>query len=276
MADLTAVGKKTVKRNKAVAGSSYELLKLTVDPPSIHRFLSPHDRACAILTVDLDLDMPKQSIVEFVINLIMRPIRLNNRGMFKATSVYVGTQGCEVTVTFHDCSLLNSTPPELLAVTHTKTVEATRAQSSEISPELELKIAEQGGKASIGSLKNERGEKVTYSTSLETKEHYLAAAAFADGCTWDLRRPNVRSPVRNYVVGNLYLQASFDLGARRTAVGEIVYQPNGIRLYSDDGGDVGVAASFFALFRLMRLGVYSIASLGVRKEIALKLRRVIN
>ncbi|MFA1676915.1 hypothetical protein ACDY97_30370 [Rhizobium mongolense] len=274
MADLTAVGKKTVKRNKAVAGSSHESLKLTVDPPSLHRFLSPRERACAVLTVDLDLDMAEPSTVEFVINLIVRPIRLNNRGVFRATSLYVGTQGCEVTITFRDCELHYSTPQETLAVTHTRTVTATRAQSLEIAPELELKIAEQGGKASIGSLKSERGENVTYSTSLETKEHILAAAAFADGCTWDLRRPDVPSPVRNYVVGNLYLRASFSLGARRAAAGEIRYQPNGVRIYSDDGGHAGITSSFFALFRLMRLGVYSIAGLGERKEIALKLRRV--
>lgn len=244
-------------------------LVVEVSPPVLDSMLDPDDREKHVVSVDLSADIDLENKISISLNWIFGRIGLSRSRWWSSARYYLATDGGELRLRILGANLDSCTGNRTIPASYTNRSRQERQMQLKISPKFsggykELKVG-----ASLGEITYKKNTVHEFESNISTSEQDLAVQRRSNECTWDFQRPKVDSPLRNYVFGNIFLDANFG-GIKDHAVGNIFVQPSGIRVFGQNGELLRDYVRLGTLLELWRRGISSVRRLGEPSIISLR------
>ncbi|MGN6420178.1 MAG: hypothetical protein ACTHMC_21905 [Pseudobacter sp.] len=144
--------------------------------------------------------------------------------------------------------LRNFTPSKTIKGKYTQSVQVNQNKSYKISPAVKMENAEIQG----GSYESGKGQQFTHTVEFECEEKYLAERHEISGVEWTLTHPPQQTMLRNFMYGNMLLNAVFEWSGPKS--GNITVIPLNIGVFNVKNEHIGPRASMMTEFFLFCRG----------------------
>jgi len=228
-------------------------LTIEVDPPRLSRFLGELAKRHRILLVNLDVDETETETYALAFDLIFDPKPVQRRTVVTA-DYYVGSTGAELWVEPSTGKIQHFTQSRSFEVDYTSQSERQQRRAATFKPRLELSAGEAGASAEAGGFEIAAGSARSEAASFRSEERDLVAVFLDPELKWVLQLPRGERAVRDYLQGNLRLDAEI-VPVDGRAGGTIRLRPSDIRFFGPDRRPLNFWASMAMRLILWQDGI---------------------
>lgn len=217
-------------------------VKLTVDPPTLVRWLSESGRRQRLLMLDVDVDVASANSVRIDFDLVFSPKSIRRGTVVDQADYYVGSTGAELHVQPRKGEVCDYTAGRSVDVNYSNSTDIARRSAATIGPEATVSVGGGDTKLGIGNVSYAAGSKRAMSASFQAEERVLQTEFANPHVKWVLVLPRGERAVRDFLQGNLSLYAEcryLDRGIE----GQIEVRPSNIRFFGPDRRPLGRMAS---------------------------------
>lgn len=233
------------------------MIKITIDPPLLLSLLSQEERDTNVMLIDLEADKINRSNIRLNLNVIFKT-KVIRRGKIKKTNWYIGTTGGEVNVLLPGTQVVKYADGNALKVNYSNTIEGTRTVGLDIKPVIKTEKAGSKSEISFGGITYDKGSKYAYLSTFEGTERTLAVINEVESISWIIDLPRGGKVVRDFLIGNLYLYADFNMRSLKLINKcRLMIRPSNISLFNSKKIEMDRAKSILMLHYL-RIKGYSI------------------
>jgi hypothetical protein len=224
-------------------------LSIQTSPRKLIRDLTMDERDRSPVLLDLIAKLIDQQTICCQLTVSFQPIRVG-RGILNRSDYYVGTTGIEVSIRAVKGEIVGYTQPSTIDVVYSRTDGNENGRGEKISPEVKLKS---GVEVKIGALESNKKRTQSETVTFSSAEMILVATELADMVRWNIDTHRAEKAIRDYLVGNTFLEATFKWnGGDRT--GEIKLRPE-IRFFDNDKRLLSRKASIRMRFVMFTKGI---------------------
>jgi hypothetical protein len=222
---------------------------LIIEPPNKLLGTMPHEeRERCVMLLGLEAESLASDSLRVQLNVVFQPIGIR-RGLLAPSDYYIATTGGTVAVTAPDAELVNHTGPNRVAVQHDVSVERETTGSRKLVPELKGKLGATDLGIKPGSIERARRNTQVSGIKFMSEEMLLASTNFGDAVEWRIDCHRGEKAVRDFLVGNLYLEATFRWRTV-TKSGKLECQPSNILFFDNSRRQLSQRASLLMWFVL--------------------------
>ncbi|WP_337171464.1 hypothetical protein [Gemmatimonas aurantiaca] len=225
---------------------------LVLAPTKLLKYLYTKARDDCLLLVDIVPDRPGPTELQLDLNLIFnpRPIRF---GLVSEADWWFGSTGAELLLEAIDGSATHYSGASTIPVKYRMV--RTRPQTAvfKFGPGIKQKTSQSEAELTFGSVSIPIGHEHKFETEFESAERTLEAVKMIHGVRWVVRLPRGERAIRDFLLGNLFLEATCAWSAAPLK-GVIHVRPHDIRLFKPDQRPASKAASLLARYTCWRKG----------------------
>jgi len=142
------------------------------------------------------------------LNLVLQAMAISRKRPTRS-QFYIAAIGAEITLTAIGAEIIDYTKSSSIPVEYTTSRQTEKGRVGKIDPELKSELGKAKAEVKVGtfemSSKETRGSSVKYSS----EEDVVVATAFADTIRWNIDIPRGEKAVRDFLLGNRLLHATF-------------------------------------------------------------------
>ncbi len=228
-------------------------LHYEIEPLLLTSKIGDHWRSNNIIWLDMQIDKIDNNSLKFYFDVAFNPLS-QRRGNMNRRDYYIGCTGAEIQVEFEDSTILD----------HTKasTINVDYKNSETLKRSCKLVFHPKSKTVDLGEISFDKSTEYTFESSFSCEERTLAPVSHKNGVKWEIAQPKKSSIVRDYLIGNLYLNVvvrSDDLNSnsgkirvktsdvlcfgpdktcltgRKLLLMQIYLKYHGIKIYNEDG-----------------------------------------
>lgn len=228
---------------KQATSGSQAPLQIKVSPPFLIPWTTEEERNRNCLLLDLEADATTNRGIRLDLDVVFCPIPIRH-GVLNRSDFYVGSTGAEVTVVAERGQVHEHTGPETLVVNYSNKTTQVRSADLDLAPELEAESGGAKAKASLGSIKRQQSDSREFTASFQSEERRLAPMHLHNSVKWTITQPRGEKAVRDFLLGNLYLNATCRWAGQARS-GAVEVRPSDVRFFTSDRRPVSWLRSVF-------------------------------
>lgn len=198
------------------------MLEFIIDPPILTPWLSYEERDKNIVLLDMQADINKSQEIRFDLDIAFNPISIR-RGIITINrkDFFIGCTGAEIFFGINDGKIIKFTEASILNVEYKNISEYTRNTALNLNSETKA------------SIKYEKSKKMFFIANFNSEERTLAPIHYGNSIRWDISLPKGEKTIRDFLIGNLYLQATCFCEKEKIS-GNIKVKPSDITFFGPD------------------------------------------
>lgn len=186
-------------------------LKFNVNPPMIEQLLPFDELKYVPAAVGIHPDVSDNATLLLRLNLIARAIKVGSQSPQSPLRYIIGVTSVTIDVSSDQSKLLNYTRAMTIHVKYEAQIGWSQKRGIKFSPEGKLKVGVKELSVSAGDVDVEAGTQRSVKAAFEVDEALLSPSAYAKAISWQLDTPGMQKISRDYMTGNLVLDAEFEL-----------------------------------------------------------------
>lgn len=229
-------------------------LVLIIEPPRLLASMSHEERARCVMLLGLDAESPASDSLRLQLNVVFQPIAIR-RGLVSRTDYFVATTGGSVKLSAPDAEVVDHTGPNRIEVEHDVSVGRETTGSLKLVPELKGKIGATDLEVKPGSVEHATKNTLASGIKFASEEMLLVPINLGDAVEWRIDSHRGEKAVRDFLAGNVYLEATFRWKSV-TKRGSARVRPSDISFFDSSRRRLSNRASILMRFVLWSHGIH--------------------
>jgi hypothetical protein len=226
-------------------------LDVEIAPPKLEVWLDADARNRSVIMMNIDMDIDLNKLLHVDVNAIFDPIPVR-RGILNREDWYIGSTGAEIVASCNTGVVRQFTEGKVLHVDYKNRTERTQKYNFSIIPKLALSSQSNGVELStVGTFGLRAGSKLKYESEFSNSERILDQNYKSKEVRWLLKLPKGKQVVKDFLMGNLHLEAKFELGSK-VVNGDVGIRPTDVRFFDEKGNRVGKLSTIMMLYAVWR------------------------
>lgn len=214
---------------------------LRLGPEALLRQLDMYGASDALVLVDIIPDSHDPAELDLSLNLIFNPRPFRTHFLHEE-DWWFGSTGAELFLEAANGSASKYTLPTTISVSHSDVKRRSQHAEFKLEPRISSKSGSVESELELGSMTIPAGGEMTFQVQFQSSERVLEAVKMTHGVRWVIRMPRTENVMRDFLLGNLFLEAvcRWDQLPHR---GKITVRPHDIRLFDPQQRPAKKAAS---------------------------------
>jgi hypothetical protein len=180
--------------------------------PCETRDLDRKERLSSVLLLGLDGESTGDAGLRLRLNVVFQSISVR-RGHLAPSDYFIATTGGSASVSAADAEVIKYTPSATISVEHVASHERESGGSFQLSPKVKSGAKDAERTVELGSMQLGGKEKVTSEMKFLVPEMLLVATNLGNEVQWKIDSHRSEKTVRDFLVGNVSLEATFRWGS---------------------------------------------------------------
>jgi len=226
---------------------------LVIEPPMVLALMRLEERARCVMLLGLDAESSNSDSLRVRLNVVFQPIPVR-RGPFAPNDYYVATTGGSARLSASNAELVEYTRGSSLAVQYGVRAERKVEGHGKLAPELKGKVGAMDLEFKPGSVEHATQSTLSSGVKFASEEMPLVPIYQGDAVEWRIDSHRGEKAVRDFLAGNVYLEATFRWKTV-TKSGSAHVRPSDISFFDHSRRQLSSCKSILMRFALWRKGI---------------------